>query len=415
MRLFTKRFTKYTISTLLLIAFFSACTPLDDYLLKAMVTESQVTPVVVYDPDRSPPATLPPVSTSTALPVEELRATLTPIATFTPKVTPPIIGVITFPENFNPLTGLEVANPEVLNRRPLIVKIANYPRFGRPHAGLSKADIVFDYYIGYGENRLAALYYGEDVEQVGPMRSGRWIDGELGRLYQAVVFYRNVDPEVNKGIEEKLGDRGIWYAECPPICDVGSFSVASSFGNTFDMETYLVEQGINNDQQNLSGMVFDPRIPENAPLALQVGIQFGVEDRAEWRYDPVSGSYLRWIEASASQPENVIPLVDRNSGAQLAFANVIVIIAEYTEVTPALHEIDLWGNSNGQPAYFFRDGVVVEGSWRVADTDRPIQFNDQYGRSMGLKPGNSWIVILDSNSTLVIDPAGQWEIQFQLD
>jgi hypothetical protein len=67
----------------------------------------------------------------------------------------------------NPLTGLKVNDPQILNRKPVMVKVSNFPRNGRPHAGLSFADIVFDYDITNGQNRFLALYYGQDCPKIG--------------------------------------------------------------------------------------------------------------------------------------------------------------------------------------------------------------------------------------------------------
>ncbi len=51
------------------------------------------------------------------------------------------------PAAYNPLTGLVPADPSLLDRRPLVIKISNYPRAIRPQYGLNEADIVFEYYI----------------------------------------------------------------------------------------------------------------------------------------------------------------------------------------------------------------------------------------------------------------------------
>ena len=117
-----------------------------------------------------PSATLSPgeqtavVQTLTAMAPTEPSATPTPTVTLTPKPSPTptkpqtSVGPDEFPEGVNPLTGLKVENPELLKRRPVLVKVANYPAEGRPHAGLSYADIVFEYYIGGGSNRFNAVY-----------------------------------------------------------------------------------------------------------------------------------------------------------------------------------------------------------------------------------------------------------------
>ena len=89
---------------------------------------------------------------------------------------PGSLGPDDFPENVNPLTGLVVDNPGVLERRPVGVKINNYPRTNRPQWGLSLADIVYEFYHNNDLPRFHAIFYGNDAEQVGPIRSARLFD-----------------------------------------------------------------------------------------------------------------------------------------------------------------------------------------------------------------------------------------------
>jgi len=130
-----------------------------------------------------PTNTVEPVPTSTAT-VAAPTATATVTETPVPDVLP--VGPVGFPENVNPLTGLVVDDPSILNRRPVLVKVANQPISGRPHAGLSFADMVFEYYIGSGGNRFLALFYGQDADMIGPVRSGRMIDPYLVSLYEGI-------------------------------------------------------------------------------------------------------------------------------------------------------------------------------------------------------------------------------------
>ena len=39
------------------------------------------------------------------------------------------------------------SDPSLLERRPLAIKVANYPRYIRPQSGLTLADNIFEYYI----------------------------------------------------------------------------------------------------------------------------------------------------------------------------------------------------------------------------------------------------------------------------
>ncbi len=85
------------------------------------------------------PTPLPPAATSTVTPTTEPTLTATPTASPTPLYPVEGLGPTNFPENVDPLTGLQVEDPAILNRRPILIKVQNLPRSGRPQFGLSKA------------------------------------------------------------------------------------------------------------------------------------------------------------------------------------------------------------------------------------------------------------------------------------
>jgi hypothetical protein len=349
--------------------------------------------------------------TNTALPT--LTRTSTPIPSITP--TPAVVGVFGFQDNINPLTGLEMEDPSILDRRPVMVKVSNAPPSVRPQAGLSFADLVFEYYIGEGANRFLATYYGQDAKKAGSVRSGRLVDSQLVKMYQGILAYGSADPQVDTIIQEKLGERAISNLEagCPSFC--GSDNTHNSpwiYANTAEITRYANQKSIDNVRPRLNGMLFDAHVPESDQFGIKLGVEYGYA-RGEWHYDPKSGKYLRW-EERALNPENMVPLTDRLTGDQLAFSNVIVMFAPYMEYAPTLHEIDVADNTRGDQAFFFRDGVMVKGSWRAVDPSQPIQFFNQYGLPMLLKPGNTWIVIAGINSRINMPEDGHWEIRFVL-
>ncbi len=164
-------------------------------------------------------------------------------------------------------------------------------------------------------------------------------------------------------------------------------------------------------------MVFLDTPPTNAQPGRQVTVLFNYYNRAEWRYDPVSGKYLRWIEYmqnEESEEYEMIPLTDRVTGQQLAFSNIILIFAEYTELAPSAHMIDIWGNDKGQQAYLFRDGLLTQGTWKSKNDTDPMQFFDKDGQPYPLKPGNTWIVIAGLSSSIEETQPGYWEMFFFL-
>ncbi len=329
--------------------------------------------------------------------------------------------IVNVPPVINPLTGLPAADPELLERRAVMVKVSNYPREGRPHAGLSYADIVFDYFIGYGTNRFLALYYGQDAYKIGPLRSGRRVDAQLVTMYSGVLAYGSADEDTDAVLVTTLGEYALSHleADCPMFCGVDTHSATGVFANSEAISAYVGTMGWENSKPDLPGMVFDDLPPADMAPADQVTILFNYYNRGEWHYDSASGKYLRWIEFIENEGEeneimDMIPLTDRLTGEQLAFSNIIILFANYNELAPSAHTIDVWDNKNGLPAYLFRDGGMVEGSWATVNNSDPLQFTNADGSPMALKPGNTWIVITGLSSLFNEVQPGQWETFFFL-
>jgi hypothetical protein len=354
-----------------------------------------------------------PSATEKVLPTE--TATPEPTATETQIPTVGPVGPSDFPEGVNPLTGLMVANPENLNRRPVFVKVANYPASGRPHAGLSSADLVFEYYIGYGSNRFVGVYYGENADQIGPVRSGRLVDPQLVGLYQGILGFQGAYETILSDIVDSLGARAISGTgnACPAICDDGRNIVTSVFANSAELTKLADQRGVNNQRYALDGMSFDPAAPEGGTPGTDALVQYSNLDRGEWQYDGATGKYLRLIEDTSGAELEMIPLVDRNTDEQLAFSNVVVLFATYTEYAPAMHDIDITGNTSGRRAVIFRDGQAYEVTWIVPNNGQPIQFRDANGDAFALKPGNTWMAIMGANSS-ASQTEGDWKFVFYL-
>jgi len=160
--------------------------------------------------------------------------------------------------DINPLTGMRVSNPSLLNRRPVLVKISNYPAVGRPHAGLAFADLGFDYYIGSGQNRFLALFYGQDATNIGPVRSGRLVDIQLTNLYQGILGFGSADGDTLNEIYKDLGRRAIANLEapCPAFCGNDTHSVIGVFANSAEISRWYSQQTGDAQQYDLSGMKF---------------------------------------------------------------------------------------------------------------------------------------------------------------
>lgn len=361
-------------------------------------------------------------SLPTVLPTEnstELHPISTALPTPTIDATPLGTSQQTPTENvdrlLNPLTGLPVSDPEVLQRHPVMVKLANWPREERPQAGLSQADMVFEYYIGHQMNQFLALYYGEDVEAVGPVRSGRLVDAQLGNFYQGFLVYANAELAAEEILIKDLGDRALKFGDlpCPPLCGGTNTSSGDAFVDTAALTSYLRENGLESDPPDLTGMTFqaDPPTGDGPGHTLQVTYaDFSI---MQWRYDEESQSYALWMESEGADGLTLAPLTDRSNDQGIRFDNIVVLYATYKSYTDSLHDVLLTDQEGYQAMMLFRDGRASFGSWHTPEANKPIVFETPEGEVLPLKPGRTWIVIVGQSSITNDIGSGEWEIEFR--
>jgi hypothetical protein len=312
----------------------------------------------------------------------------------------------------NPLTGLEVADPSRLDRRPVMIKVSNYPAYLRPHSGLSFADMVWEYYIGVGMTRFLALYYGGDAPQIGPVRSGRLIDPQIVQMYGGLLGLVGADSYVWRVIKEEIPGR--YVTERPPTCPALCRESAehSVFANSSAFSEYVEEIGLDNERPDLSGMVFDPETPEGGQKADSIWIYISYYDQVRWEFDDGSGVYLRFQETDQGDGTVVLsPLTDRLTGEQLQFDNVVVLFTSHAELKPELIDMDLI-HSDRRRALILRDGLIFEASYSAVSTTTPLRFYDQGGNPFPFRQGTTWFLIVGDDSLLEEMEPGAWKMRF---
>jgi len=363
-------------------------------------------------------------SVSTTLPIPDDTEVAIPSPTFlspteteapssTPEATntPSWVGPDIFPENVNPLTGLAVEDPTKLERRPVLIKVSNYPAYLRPHSGLSFADVVFSYYIGEGMTRYLALFYGQDVDQVGPMRSGRLIDPQIVNLYGGFLGMVGADKTVWAEIAKALPGRFLTEmpVNCPALCNNGD---GTAFANTEAFTERVRELGLNDERPALPGMIFDTEAPKGGIKADSFWIYFSYYNQVRWDYDLDQGAYLRsQEEAQSDETVELKPMTDRLTGEQLAFKNIVILFAWHNIIKPELIAIELQGVQGGK-ALLLRDGQVFEITYTAASPIMPLRFFNPDGTPIAFNPGNTWVEIVGLGTTVEELEPGFWKVRF---
>lgn len=342
----------------------------------------------------------------------------TPTATHTP---PPLdIGPNNYPPDVNPLTGLPVTDPERLERRPLAIKVSNDPRPIRPQWGLSLADIVYEYYTEWGKTRFAAIYYGNDVHQIGPIRSARFFDEQIILMYKAILAFVGADERVLKRFyKSEFSDLLVteWPNGCPPICRVDEKMWSHAVTNTKTLSNFITKQGIENKRQILDGMGFTQIPPPQGQPANKIFIRFSPYFYTRWKYDPSLTKYVRYQdkEDDLGQGESYELLTDRLTNQPITADNVIIILVRYDEIVnegnTQVFDMYLW---NLGPAYLFRDGQMYNLHWERMVEESVLTVYNEDNYPFPLKPGNTWFEVLGLSSSFFQPGDGSYRFEFAI-
>lgn len=372
----------------------------------------RIDPVVEED------AQIPESSTATNFAGSESVISKSP--TPNPYFTPTPTSTAAIPEGFNSLTGKYVDSPENLMRMPVMVKISNYPREMRPQSGWSRADIIFEYYIGQGMNRFLGIFWGDDADRVGPIRSGRLVDIQLAEMYQGLFVYGGADDRINSLIldNQLLGTRAFdtrYYDVCPPICGTDTHSDEGVFVDTAALTRYAKDLGIEKlgRPNSVRGLYFSEALPSGRAMdAESVEIEFSRLSRSRWIYDPENGDYFRLEEVDDDSDQMTNSADALFEDLKIRTDNVVVLFADYVVYDPVLHDIQLWANHDGEPAIFFRNGYKLDGEWSSEGENQPISLWNESGEPYLLKPGKSWYIIMSEESEVLQMNHGVWNVEF---
>jgi hypothetical protein len=346
------------------------------------------------------------------------------LPTLTPPPSAPTLDETTLAFNtpgvgtINPLTGLPPSDPALLSRRPLSIKVANYPRYVRPQSGLTLADNVFEYYIEGGLTRFIAVFYGNSSEWVGPVRSGRYFDENIQRMYQAFLVFKFADPRVLDYFKESDFAQYIVVpsmAGCTPFEFMSTRHIEAynnSYFYTPNWEDCIDNNHLDNNPPQFQSGFFNELAPLSDQKGMKIVTYYSYDSYNYWEYNPNTKQYLRYQETHDSRngkPEEYMPLTDNVTGDQVHASNVVVLLAEHTfantyDQEDEVYHIDLTTSGD---AYVFRDGVAIPAHWSRATDNQPLLLKGVDNSLIYLRPGITFYEVIGTHS-FMDQENGEW-------
>ncbi|HEY5729499.1 MAG TPA: SdrD B-like domain-containing protein [Anaerolineales bacterium] len=235
--------------------------------------------------------------------------------------------------------------------------------------------------------------------RVGPVRSGRLIYADIADFFAgSCLIFAYASAEVLVEL---------------PVCAFVDHNIQGG-GYMLDiseMERLVQEREDPQTRSNYASNIFSAEPPEGGAPASRLDVFVAWLNQTGWAYDPLSGSWWRYVDNGKAQTAGILHTeIDRLTGRQLLFENVIVLFTEHDVISPTNLDIHLDRGLTGK-ALLFRDGQMYSIRWST-ENDSPIQFQFEDGRPFPLKPGHTWVTVVTPLTALTEKKPGEWWLRF---
>lgn len=277
-----------------------------------------------------------------------------------------------------PLTGLPATgDDDVEQDHPVLVAKMDNTYASSPQIGLGSADMVVEELVEGGLTRLAAFYYSDIPDRVGPVRSMRASDiGIVGPIDATMVTSGAANVTINR-----IKGAGIQYfAEGSKgfARDTTRSAPYNLFANLQDVATEAKTDPARPADYLPWGSEDD--LPKGQP-AKKIAAVFGGGHTTNWTYD--GKGYVN--ENTYAQQGDTFP------ADTVLVLRVQVGDAGYLD--PAGNPVPETKLTGKGEAMIFHGGRLVRGTWSKSDLKAPLKLSTKAGE-LKVPAGHTWIELV---------------------
>ena len=298
-------------------------------------------------------------------------------------------------ENQEPEKQVEIFNG---NERPIAVMIDNH-KGALPQGGLNNAYMVYEIIVEGGESRLMALFKGQDLEKIGPVRSARHYFLDYALENDAIYVHFGWSPQAESDISD-LGVNninGIFESETSfwrTRDKSAPHNVATSTEKILEIaETKGYRQ--TSTKESVLNYVTEEVNLENGIIANTVEIPYSESNEARYEYNPETQRYQRFSKG--------IEETDWTTGENVTTKNIIITFARNTTLNDGenkgrqtLHNV---GELEG---YYITNGKAIQITCEKSTRSAQTVYKDLEGNEIEVNDGNTYVQICPINADVTI-------------
>lgn len=310
--------------------------------------------------------------------------------------------------------------PEIFkgNERPIAVMIDNHSG-AWPQANLDKAYLVYEIVVEGGETRLMAIFKGQDLEKIGPIRSSRHYFLDYALENDAIYVHHGWSPQAQNditelnvnninGIQESSND--FWrvsdkksphnmFTSTQSILKIAERKGYSTTSNQKSVLNYVAEEvNLKEKYQSVEKESSEETSDEKDVVlnASKIIIPHSNLQTVEYQYDESSKTYVRYARGKVQK--------DYITGENVTTKNIIITMCDnYTLDDSEQKGRQGLKNIGTFDGYYITNGYAIPIKCTKKTRTSQTEYKDEKGNEIEVSDGNTFINICPTNAKVEIE------------
>lgn len=270
-------------------------------------------------------------------------------------------------------------------QRPIAVMIDNH-KGAWPQAGLQKAYAIYEIIVEGGETRLMAIFKGQDVEKIGPVRSSRHYFLDYALENDAIYTHYGWSPKAESDIKS-LGVNNI-NGITESSSSFWRIKQKSSPHNVLTSIAKLKEIAKNkkykmtSSKKSVLNYVTSQVELESGKVANKVRIPYSTLHTTSYEYNPETKIYTRYARGKKQ--------TDFETGKAITTKNIIITFVKNTPLNDGENkDRQNLSNTGTFKGYYITNGKAIEIKCIKESRKAQTVYKDLNGKEINVNDGNT--------------------------
>lgn len=285
------------------------------------------------------------------------------------------------------------------NDRPIAVMIDNHSG-AWPQAGLNQAYMVYEIIVEGGETRLMALFKGQNIDKIGPVRSARHYFLDYAMENDAIYAHFGWSPQAQSDISKYSIDNinGITESTSTFWRVKDKNSPHNAVTSTEALLKVAKAKGYKttSDKESVLNYVTDEVLLEDGQDATTVTIPHSTLQTVRYEYDAENKVYKRFARNKAQ--------TDWDTGNPITTKNIIITFCDNYTLSDSENKgrqgLKNIGTFNG---YYITNGKAIKIKCIKEARNLQTVYQDLEGNEIDVNDGNTWVNICPTDADVEIE------------